>query len=162
MNPAALLTEPEHRTLIPEAHVWTLMTSLIWLAGAQDNPPEKLELPAWAQPTIEVGPIRFERTIDAPPPPLSFDVCIAPSVVDRGPVTLPVDGRVLLQIKLRRGKAALVTAAEVAAGLEWLTPCLSRELAAVEWPVRRGTAQIPVHVSHRVADHPPILPLPTR
>jgi hypothetical protein len=53
----------------------------------------------------------------------------------------------LVQVRIRRGQARLVTVEDVLPGLEPLAPCLERELMRVEWGVRRGDVELPVSVS---------------
>ncbi len=130
-------------------------------AHAQDlevpsEPPDpEVESPAEAPAedatgvTFEVGRITFEATREREVPELVFDACAAsapPPTRDVG----PTDGQVTLQLTFRRGKLALVSATRVDTGLSWATPCLKRELAAVDWPIRKGTAELPITI-HRPA-----------
>ena len=127
----------------------TILPLLLALASAQEAAPDVEPLP----PTVIVlGPVSYTASRDAPGPELALDTCatLARPTYDRA--SPPADGRVLLQLKLRKGRASLVTVTEVDDGLSWLTPCLKRELAAVEWPVRKGRAEVPVRVTSAPPD----------
>ena len=103
-----------------------------------------------APPPLELD-VDWSRVANRPgvdPPAVSFAACAVPPVAANRTVgTNPADGRVLLNIQVRRGKVSLVTVAEAASGLDWLTPCLQRELSAVTWPVRRANAELTVRAS---------------
>lgn len=115
-------------------------------ADPADPPAKEPEPAAPAAATIAVGPIEsvaYKERVQLKG--LALDTCLeAPQL----PVTsAPGGGQLVLEVVLRRGKASVVTVASVDPGLEWLTPCLKRELAAYEWPVKQGKLAVPVTVT---------------
>lgn len=123
---------------------------LAGLAVAEDPPadaPEPAADPAPATPVLQLGPVRSvaEKALVSPGD-LHLDRCLdavpAPRVdTDRAPT-----GSLELRLTVRRGKVKLVTANSVDPGLEWLTPCLSRELASQSWPVKKGEFDLPIQL----------------
>lgn len=109
---------------------------------APEPPPE-----ASSAVSLEVSPMQFLSLKDAPQPALSFDRCIAmtPPASAAGR-TNPPDGQLVFQIKIRRGRIAVSSLASADQGLDFLTPCLQRELAAVEWPVKRAKGEVEVTI----------------
>jgi len=78
-------------------------------------------------------------------PGLDLRVCAAQPPPPQ--VALPAEAAAMtFQIVLRRDRVRLVTVSEAEPGLEWLTPCLERELASFEWPWRRGKYDVTLEV----------------
>ena len=121
-----------------------MLLLLMSLALAQTEEPEPEEV----KPAFEVGEIEFFAVKDATSPDLTFDTCaaLAPSTPLSARTGIE-DGQVRLQLTFRKGKVSLVTVTETQPSLDWVTPCLKRELAAVEWDIKKGRAEVPVTVS---------------
>ncbi len=103
--------------------------------------------PAEPQPvSFEVGKMNFRSTKVFELPDIELAACAASAPPPTRGVG-PMDGQVTLQLTFRRGKLSLVSATHVDTGLAWATPCLKRELAAVEWSIRKGTAELPVTIT---------------
>lgn len=130
-----------------------LVSLLLTMALAQEAP---------AEPIFEVGPIAFTAVKEAPTPQFAFDTCAAmaptPPLAAR---SSPPDGQLVFQLTFRKGRVELVTVAHTEPHLDWLTPCLKRELAHVEWEIRKGKAEVPVHVVLPWTDPGAIPPTPT-
>jgi hypothetical protein len=82
---------------------------------------------------ISTDDLRLERCLDAPAAPRQG--------TDRAPT-----GSLDLRLTIRRGKVKLVTASAVDPGLEWITPCLQRQLAAHEWPVDKDVLDVHIEL----------------
>ena len=121
--------------------------SLIVLAAAAQDPPAIEETTTPTTSVLKFGNVTFLDRPKATVPQLTLNRCAPLPAHLHTPANRPEDGRVLLQLKLRKGKATLVTVTEVDKGLDWLTPCLERELAAVEWPIRKAKLEVPFHVT---------------
>ncbi len=142
----------------------------LWLALALAGPPEAggdapeagpdAAEPAEAEEVEEpvatefhVAPLRFQAVRDPVVPELAFQTCaaMAPPVPRVGRANPPV-GQVVFQLRFRKGEVAAVTVTHVDPAVDWATPCLKRELAAVRWEIPRGRVEVPVEV--RVAEPP--------
>ena len=78
-------------------------------------------------------------------PGLDLRVCAAQSPPPRA--APPAETAALtFQVVLRRDRVRAVTLSDVEPGLEWLTPCLERELTSFEWPWRRGKHDVTLEV----------------
>lgn len=96
-------------------------------------------------PVLTLGPIVSSANLDVQPPAaLRLGSCIEALPAPRRGPAWQSDQALMVQLRLKRGRARLVTVSDVPKGLEPLRPCLERELAAVEWPVKRGTLEVPV------------------
>lgn len=147
------------RALLP-----LLMLSLA--ARAEDNPelppPPRLGEPAppaalppleapppLGPPVVVVGTVESESVrVALVPHEAHLQACAQsarPEVSPGKPGALPT-GEITFRITVRRGKATLSVDSTTAPGLEWIEPCLQKELVHVEWPVRRGAFQVPVMV----------------
>jgi hypothetical protein len=131
-----------------------------------------LATPAWADPPEEAA----ASDVVAPAPPaavpddLRLSVGTIESVIHKERVeprslelapcaTLPAErapnpaaGTLVLQVVVRKGRADLVTVASADPGVEWLVPCLQRQLATVEWPTKKDTVTVPVTVEAASSD----------
>ncbi len=112
-----------------------------------EAPATAAEAPAPPAPVLELGPVRSvaEKALIAPGElrvSHCLDVASAPAV-DNG--SMPT-GALQLRVTVRRGKVKLVTATSVDPGLEWLAPCLTRQLAEHTWPVKRGELDVPIEL----------------
>lgn len=112
-------------------------------AAAPADPPASA---APAAPRIAVGPVEsvtYKERVQHEG--LALDTCLeAPQL----PATTAAGGgQLVLEVVLKRGKVSVVSVASVDPGLEWLTPCLKRELATYQWPVERGKLAVPVSVA---------------
>jgi hypothetical protein len=58
----------------------------------------------------------------------------------------PVSGALLLQVRVRRGRVAVVTTVEADPGVAPLGQCFERELVGWGWGARRGRFDVPVIV----------------
>lgn len=140
-----------------------LMLSLA--ARAEDNPelppPPRLGDPAQAPappmeappslrpPVVMVGTVASESVrVTLLPHEAHLQACAQterPEVSPGKPGALPT-GEITFQITVRRGKASLAVANTTEPGLEWIEPCLQKELVHVDWRVRRGEFQVPVMI----------------
>lgn len=96
-------------------------------------------------PTLQVGPVisvAHKEVVGIGELELSPCVARAAAVPVQPPVA--TGGAVELRVTLKRGKVRLVTTTTVDEGLEWLTPCLERQLAAHSWPLKQGVLDVPV------------------
>lgn len=75
---------------------------------------------------------------------LELTSCIAGAASAPVQPARATSGAVELRVTLKRGKVRLVTATTVDPGLEWLAPCLERQLAAHAWPLKQGVLRVPV------------------
>lgn len=64
----------------------------------------------------------------------------------------PVEGRLTLQVQVKRGRIALVTATDAAPSALVLVPCFERELVGFDWDVKKGTFEVPVEVPVEVRE----------
>ena len=58
-----------------------------------------------------------------------------------------LDNALLLQVRIRRGRARLVTVAHVSPGLEAMAPCLERELYRIDWGIQKADLEVPVTIT---------------
>lgn len=133
-DPAPASPEVEEVPEVPEPPV----------AEPQAEPLEPEEAP---ELVVELGPVHFLAERDLPVPALTFDRCVG--LTPPGSMsgrTNPPDGQLVFQVKIRKGKVALSSVASSSTGLDFVTPCLQRELASVEWPVKRAEGEIHVQV----------------
>ena len=80
--------------------------------------------------------------LESPTPGLTLTACSVPP-----PPALagtPPSGVLSFSVVVRRGEVKVVTSAPVDPSLEWLSPCLERELASHEWD--RGRHEVEVRV----------------
>ena len=56
-------------------------------------------------------------------------------------------GRIVFELRIRRGKVAVISTATTDPRLEAYRPCFERELVAWDWGVRRATIEVPVEVA---------------
>ncbi|MCB9763680.1 MAG: hypothetical protein H6739_28180 [Alphaproteobacteria bacterium] len=115
-----------------------VLLALITAALAQDSDPS-------VRPSADAQAF-IREALD--PHALHLDACLTqPPAAAKGPkVTSWPSGQVVLQVKVRRGAVTVVTTSSTDPGLEWLQPCLERELAEVTWPVQRGELEVPLEV----------------
>lgn len=123
----------------------SLLLLALSVALAAEPPP-----PADAEPTVAFGPVVSEARVTAPDP---ADLRLGPCIEKLPPPpALSEDSALMLQVRIRRGRARIVTAADVAPGLEPLTPCLERELLRVDWGVKKADVELPVTVAPVASD----------
>lgn len=94
---------------------------LLTLLLAQDVPTEEEGVVI----VVEDKAVVLETTT----PGLSLGACSVPPPV----ASIPPAGELAFKVVVNRKGVKAVTTASVAPGLEWLTPCLERELAAFSW-----------------------------
>lgn len=68
--------------------------------------------------------------------------CLASQI--RATPSSPLDGRVMLQVLVKRGRIALVTATDAESTAVGLVPCFERELVGLDWDVKHGTFDVPL------------------
>jgi hypothetical protein len=95
-------------------------------------------------PTEEEGVIVVEDTavvLETTTPGLSLAACSVPPPV----ASIPPAGEVAFKVVVNRKGVKAVTTSSVEPGLEWITPCLERELAAFSWE-KKGKFDVNVTV----------------
>ena len=81
------------------------------------------------------------------PSALHLDRCVAgPRHASPSATPQVQTGAARLQVVLRRGQVKVVTTTSISEGLEWMAPCLERQLAEWSWPVKRGRFAVPLTV----------------
>lgn len=139
----------------------TLAALLLLLATAAAESP--VPSPAPAGPSVAIGPLVLTpTTVDAKlfridPGELHLQTCLQTTQPTPPTPAAPqvADGQIQLQVTIRRGQVKVVTTTSVSQGLEWMTPCLERRLAAWQWPDRTAEVQVPLTVTAEEAPAPP-------
>lgn len=131
-----------------------------------------LAAPAWADPPEDAAAsdVAAAPPAEAPPAGVRLSLGTIESVIHKERVeprslelapcaTLPPErapnpaaGTLVLQVVVRKGRADFVTVASADPGVEWLAPCLQRQLATVEWPTKRDTVTVPVTLEAASSD----------
>lgn len=97
---------------------------------------------------VALGTIRTEAVFTPPDPrQLALGTCLQalpPMTIDADQT---IDNALLLQVRVRRGRARLVTVAHVNPGLEPMAPCLERELYRIDWGVKKADLEVPVTIT---------------
>lgn len=138
----ALAQEPPEDPAVEESPPEESVSEAVEPPAAE---PEAVEEPV--APVIEVGTVQFFAVKDPVVPALDFDACAVTPSAPRTARTGMEDGQVRLQLTFKKGRISLVTVTETSPSLDWVTPCLKRELAAVEWEIKKGRAEVPVTVT---------------
>lgn len=122
----------------------TLFALWLGVALADDPaPPPVVEPPA--PPAIAVGPVlNVAQKEIIGVGTLELAPCVAVAASAPAQPARATAGAVELRVTLKRGQVRLVTATTVDPGLEWVAPCLERQLAAHAWPLDRGVLKVPI------------------
>jgi hypothetical protein len=117
------------------------MILLFALAAFADGLPAADLPPAWGpRAPLEVpGEPRLRRCLDVSPPPLP---------------TNDVTGQLFVQVRVHKGKVALVTTTTADPQRRALPPCFEREVVISENPVRRARREVPIVPADTVAATP--------
>src|SRR5687767_2477578 len=118
----------------PLQRLWAGGRVLAWMSVALADP-------------VGVGPAVARRGPVPLPDGLTLATCApsAPALAD--PATTATGGRLLLVLRIRRNRVALVTTAAADPAVAPLAPCFERELAAAAWTLRRGRVELPIVVA---------------
>lgn len=93
---------------------------------------------------VTVGPITsVAKLTPVDASGLQLTTCVGPHVE---PLRDEPNGTLVLEVRVRRGKAALVTVASGDPSVADYGPCFVRELTAYPWPVKHGVLTVPVYV----------------
>ena len=102
----------------------------------------------WVTTAAWAGDVAVEAVAGARPVTVPTGLVLAPCLAQPPVAPLHVEpvGTATIELRLRRGRLALVTRTVADPALQPLTACFERELAAVDWPLRRGKLAVSVTV----------------
>ncbi len=99
------------------------------------------------EPTIAVGPVVVLPTLAAVETEgLVLTTCAAAPIQPANDVQ---SGTLIFEVRMRRGRVALVSVVTEEPGLTAYRPCLERVLTEYAWPVRTAKLRVPVAIDVR-------------
>ena len=125
-------------------------------AAAPAVPATAIPAPAIPAPAIRVtvGPISsVAKLAPVDTSGLQLTSCVGPHTE---PMRDEPNGTLVLEVRVRRGKAALVTVASGDPSVTDFAPCFVRELTAYPWPVKHAVLTVPVYVGTVATDPAPV------